>query len=133
MSCSGPTACTSVGTWNGTGRYHALAERWDGTAWSRQRVPNQPDFQDSELAGVSCPDGSTCVAVGFWAKSKYGRGAAILAERWDGQAWTLESPPEPPGNGGLMAIDCASAMACVAVGDAYAPGGTITLVEVYSG
>ncbi len=126
--------CTSVGTWNDTGRYHALAERWDGTSWSRQRVPNWPGFQNSELDDVSCPDSSTCIAVGSWAKNKFGKGGAILAERWDGAAWTLDTPPEPPNaHGALRGIVCASPIACVAVGSSYGEGGSTTLVEVYAG
>jgi hypothetical protein len=134
VACSEPDACTSVGTWNDTGRYHALAERWDGTSWSRQRAPNWPDFQSSELNDVSCPGGSTCIAVGDWAKSKYGRGGGILVERWAGEGWTLESPPAPPdGKGALRGVVCGSPTACVAVGTGSLPGGSGTLVEVYSG
>jgi hypothetical protein len=134
VSCFAPGVCTSVGTWNGAKRYHALAERWDGAAWTRERVPNPQGFQDSELNDVSCSAATECVAVGYWRKSKYGRGGGLLVARWDGTAWSLDSPPEPPNSkGGFNGVTCLSVISCVAVGARATKSGEATLVEVYSG
>jgi hypothetical protein len=135
VSCSTGDRCMSVGTWNATKRYHALAERWDGTGWSRDPVPNPRGFQDSELNDVSCPEASTCLAVGHWTKNKRGWGGGLLAELWNGADWTMLAPAEAHQHGASFSgITCASATVCVAVGSQPANGlGSATLVEVYSG
>src|SRR5207302_1536662 len=55
ITCTSAAACTAVGgTFNAHGE-RTLAERWDGTSWSVQRIPSEPPPQDNELAAVSCP------------------------------------------------------------------------------
>ena len=64
-SCSSPTACTAVGNYQREpGQTLTLAERWNGIAWIPQATPNRGKG-GSYLYGVSCPQTSECIAVGF--------------------------------------------------------------------
>jgi hypothetical protein len=59
VSCSAPTACMAVGGL----RSDVLAERWDGTTWTKQTPPS-PEGSESALYGVTCSRPAKCVAVG---------------------------------------------------------------------
>jgi hypothetical protein len=63
----------------------------------------------SMLNGVSCANDSACTAVGSSPKG-------ILAQQWNGTAWSisLDGPPARPS--GLDGIWCTSGPACMAVG-----------------
>jgi hypothetical protein len=65
--CAATTACSAVGqytTSGGNGR--ALAEHWNGQAWSVQPAPvsSAGAYQVNELTGVSCVAASWCMASG---------------------------------------------------------------------
>jgi hypothetical protein len=135
VSCSGATACTSVGTWNSVHRFRPLAERWNGTSWTRQQLPNPPGhFVESTLRDVACPNGSSCIAVGYWSKNHGDYPASALAYGWDGNAWALQFPQDEPGADvtELTSVDCISPTTCMAVGE-YIAGSGYTLAEVYTG
>ncbi|TMB92272.1 MAG: hypothetical protein E6J45_03130 [Chloroflexi bacterium] len=105
VSCSAASACTAVGGYTNSRSVNAtLAARWDGSSWARQAMPN---IAGGQLAGVSCPTGTFCVAVGQSSPS------APLAERWDGSSWTVTPTP---GSGVLSAVSCPSVSTCIAVG-----------------
>lgn len=120
ISCASVTNCLAVGQYfTGTGNNqvaHALAESWNGSAWTSQTVPSGPDG----LAGVSCTAGgsggpspqastavTTCMVVG----------GGLFAATWNGSAWTTLSVANP-GNPfpGLLAVSCASATSCMTLG-----------------
>jgi len=109
VSCTSATACTAVGnssldSFGSNSR--ALAERWNGTAWSIQPTPNSPT--GGFLSGVSCASPRACVAVG-------GDGVFPLVEAWNGTLWSI--PPTPATGGAqLNSVSCASPSACTAVG-----------------
>src|SRR5205814_9194602 len=58
-SCASATACTAVGgyvTGNGFSTVqYTLAERWNGSTWSFQTMPNPVGAVNSYLNAVSCP------------------------------------------------------------------------------
>ena len=89
----------------------ALAERWDGTTWSLQPVPDPAGATDTILEAVSCPSGTACTAVGV-------SDAHAVAEAWDGAAWALEPVPIPAKAQGteLSGVACTAAATCTAVG-----------------
>ena len=61
---------------------------------------------------------------------------ATLAEFWNGTIWAIEVMPDPTPSIGLSleSVSCASATACIAVGNYAAAGGvTDTLAEVWNG
>ena len=99
----------------------ALAERWNGHAWSRLAVGGERAGGGS-LAGVGCPQAGSrpaCWVVG----QTVGKGSGIipihpLVERWNGSSLTLvDSPSGGPGDyPELMAVACANQTACQTVG-----------------
>lgn len=114
--CSSSEACTAVGhQTNGSGSEAALAEGWTKAAgWSAQTTPS-PAEATSRLSAVSCSSSTACTAVGSYAKTE---GRLILAERWNGTAWSIQSTPTPAGGSEveLAGVSCASTTECVAVG-----------------
>jgi hypothetical protein len=121
VSCTSPTACTAVGggfDFNAH-RAVAVAERWNGASWSAQTIPNPSTATAVLLNGVSCTGPSACTAVGHYAT---GTGAffadQVLAERWNGTTWTVQTTPLPSGTADatLGAVSCSAASACTAVG-----------------
>jgi hypothetical protein len=84
----------------------------------------------SNLASVSCPHGSWCMAVGSWSTSQQGPGRA-LAEAWNGTSWRILATPDPAGSAAssLTSVSCTSAARCMAVGD----HGTGIFAEAWNG
>src|SRR5262249_47097327 len=64
------------------------AARARAATWSIQQVPS-PTALNGFLSAVSCSSATACMAVG----SSY---AGALAERWDGERWTLTNTPRTP-------------------------------------
>jgi len=115
VSCTSPSACTSVGT-NSAGA--VMAERWDGKSWTVQPMPAPAGAPNSFLTGVSCTSATVCVAVGAAVDSSFNNSLGTVAERWNGTTWTLQpSPTSQRKNNFLAAVACTSALACIAVGN----------------
>jgi hypothetical protein len=122
-----------------TGVAQAVAEGWDGTAWTVQQVPANPSATGSYLTGVSCTPAGDCTAAGLYT---YGvppvpgapLGSRTLAEAWNGTSWTLTPTPDVTSSAdALHGVSCAAAQACTAVGRTTDPGGILaTLVEANS-
>jgi hypothetical protein len=120
VSCTSSSACRAVGDYtNGSGVPLAMAEAWNGTAWSVQTIPSPQGVTSSVLSAVSCTSAAACVAVGY-----YDNGSGVdlsLADNWNGKTWTARTPPNPVSTTGtvssfLNAVSCTSATACRAVG-----------------
>jgi hypothetical protein len=60
VSCTGPAACTAIGTGDGASA-PPLAESWNGADWSVQRLPS-PDAYGAYLESVSCASPAACTA-----------------------------------------------------------------------
>ena len=84
----------------------------------------------SNLASVSCPHGSWCMAVGSWSPSQQSP-SRTLAEAWNGTSWQILATPDPAGSAAssLTSVSCTSATRCMAVGD-HASG---TFAEAWNG
>jgi hypothetical protein len=118
VACPAAATCLAVG-----GSYNAsftpvaaIAERWNGSAWTMSPVPLPAGAQNPWLTSVACPAPSSCVGVGFWTTST--GVSRTLGERWNGSAWTMiKQLPSPHESGpSLNGVSCASATACMAVG-----------------
>lgn len=112
VSCGSVRSCIAVGVYDEGARTLALAERWKGSNWTVQRMPQPRDAGNAILLGVSCSSPSACTAVG--------RAGADLAfaERWNGRRWVLQRLPGPgrPESSLLAStISCATATSCAAV------------------
>ena len=89
VSCTSASACTAVGFYAGsTGGFAALADRWNGTAWSVQRIAQPPAGWTPLFSGVSCTAATACTAVGDRYRQDGTR--LTLAERWNGTAWAIQ-------------------------------------------
>ena len=133
VSCSGSTACTSVGEYVSSSAVQGpLGERWGGTSWVAQTPPNPASASSSELVGDACPSATWCGAVGFSVQSGVHR---ALAERWNGSEWSVQTTPEPSGatSSELEAISCSSSASCTAVGHYTTSSLSGTLIEYWNG
>ncbi len=92
VSCDAPTDCLAVGYNNG----EALAEHWNGSAWSI--VSNPPGSQ-----AVSCVSPTFCMAVGDSALGK-----------WNGTSWWAARSSAASGD--FNGVSCTSTSNCMAVG-----------------
>jgi hypothetical protein len=89
VSCTAATSCAAVGNYTpGPGGGQTMADRWNGTTWTRQYSATPPGFPVVYLSSVSCPASGVCIAVGIKGQQHH-----TLAERWDGSAWVLTPTP----------------------------------------
>jgi hypothetical protein len=131
VSCASPSFCEATGF----GPAGELAERWNGHSWSAQPTPTPAGGGSLALAAVSCTAATSCEAVGQYSGNS---GAQLtVAEAWNGTAWKVQSTPNPasaPGDSSeLVAVQCASASFCAAVGQFSAFLPTLPLAEVWNG
>jgi hypothetical protein len=134
VSCTSATACMAVGWADPQGGANPspllVAERWDGTSWTAQKLSIPSGFWGGRLSAISCPAPTSCTAVGYYDDAG---SFATLAERWSGTRWVAQRPPNPGGMGDarLYGVSCVKAGVCTAVGqylDAKA-GVMVTLAE----
>jgi hypothetical protein len=117
VSCTSPSACTSVGTvTTSAGLGAALAEAWNGKSWGVQATPNPAGANGTMLSAVSCTAEGTCAAVGSYQDG--GFGGVTLAEAWNGKSWSVQATPVPAGanDATLSGVGCSSTNMCTAVG-----------------
>lgn len=125
ISCPTQPSCVAAGYYVPIGSEPAgppsftLAESLGAGMWSIQATPNPSGALGAGLNGVSCPAASTCEAVGFTA-DEIGR-YVPMAESWNGSQWSVQTVPSAAvsSSQALNAVSCASAVACVAVGNFY--------------
>ncbi len=72
-----------------------------------------------QFHAVSCTSATFCMAVGEHATSS--GGGATLAERWNGNGWSIVSSPNPAASkfSRLYGVSCTSPSNCIAVGSQY--------------
>lgn len=137
VACANTTACVAVGSvsprhppWIET----TVSEHWDGHAWSIKTNPVPAVGTSAFLIGVSCPNATSCFAVGNYDTDTSETGhSKTLIEHWDGHAWSIMTSPNRTGrsNSTLGGVSCPSPRNCVAVGsDGY---DYATLVERWDG
>ncbi len=135
VSCPNGPVCFAVGSSSANeGQFFerdftALAERRIGWRWSIMPTPTLgpgPSGRPfADLFDVSCPGPRACHAVGDGFDST---GEIVIAERFDGARWKLESVPYPSsGDRLLVGVSCPSRRFCMAVGSDFAGyhGGTV--------
>ena len=125
VSCTSASSCVAVGT--------STAQGWNGTRWRDLSAARPPGAASINLTGVSCATATACLAVGFYINSA--GGLAMLAETWNGTAWTLHPPVRPGGAvGDLTSVSCSAPSACMAVGaSTNTSGATLALAESWNG
>jgi len=112
VSCATATSCVAGGTardmsWPSS---PAIADSWDGTAWSSTTVPQPAGSTYTTLSAVSCLSATSCLAVGDYGSD--------FSATWNGTRWSLGTMPAPAGGVSptLAALSCTSSRFCVAVG-----------------
>jgi hypothetical protein len=117
VSCPSANACTAVGVYFGSAGGKALAEGWNGKAWSIQTVPLPSGGSYGHLFGVSCVSPSPCTTVGSYENSS--RTTVPLVEVSTGTTWSVQPSAVPADATGsfLRAVSCTSTKACTAVGE----------------
>jgi hypothetical protein len=135
VSCTSSTACTAVGQYyNSSNQELALAEAWNGTAWTIQPTPVPAGSRSSDLTGVTCTSSTACTAVGQYYNST--GDLVTLAERWNGTTWATQPTPARVGatSSYLVAVSCTSVTACTASGYYYTSSSpALTLAEAWNG
>lgn len=125
VSCTTATNCVAVGNTDDGDSTTALPLilTLSGTSWSVTKSPTLGSV--GGLQAVSCPDATTCVAVGN--RAPPGSVKTLVETRTSG-SWTVTSSPGSGGPNptygarGLNGVSCASAASCVAVGQLSGPG-----------
>ncbi len=139
LSCSSSTACTAVAAYYpfpSSDSDVLLAVRWNGRGWSREVMADPTGSVTALVGGISCPSGSSCIAVGGFTSGDHPTRYVPLVERWNGTAWSVERVPAPTGvqlSSRLTGVSCTSPTACTAVGESASPDGTTPLVERWNG
>jgi hypothetical protein len=89
--------------------------------WTIQATPPATG-KLADLATVSCPSATACIAAGSQGTTAVPK---PLAERWRPSGWTIQVVPQPAGSASaaLAGVSCASATACTAVGSYQASSG----------
>jgi sugar lactone lactonase YvrE len=123
ISCSSASSCWAYGKTQVTSAEQAEGKvavpylvRWDGTTWQTAAVPKTPGGSEPTLAGISCPSGSACTAVGHYTNG-YSE-TPPLVYTWNGSEWRFQaaSTPTEATTASLEGIACTSANECVMVG-----------------
>ena len=81
---------------------------------------------------MSCTSPDTCFAVGSYETSS--TSSVALVEAWNGNSWTIEQTPTPPGTSSVLsAVSCASSEYCAAAGYYVLDSDTFAFTEVWNG
>jgi hypothetical protein len=106
-------------------------------AWTIQAVPLPAKAIDGGLGPISCVSVGDCTALGNYYQPGR-KGNQPLAEHWNGTKWSIRALPQPPNAYfvELVAVSCASATSCTAVGhySLHKDGrGALPLAEYWNG
>jgi hypothetical protein len=137
VSCPSSTYCVAVGDYRPNDKgtnWTPTAQVWTGgSSWNAQTPPAPTGTNASLLSGVSCASPTSCLAVG----SSDANGVdALLAESWNGTAWSIDPTPTSSGSAGadLVGVSCTSSTSCVAVGSTWnATGPRLPLADAWNG
>ena len=113
VSCTSSTYCIAVGDYRYEESDIPLVETWSSEKWAIGTAPSVWGW----LADISCTTSTACTAVGSE------DAGTVIAERWNGSAWSNEPVPVPKGEHGyesLSGVSCVSASRCTTTGG-YAP------------
>jgi hypothetical protein len=129
VSCTTATWCMAAGySTNASSARFAVAETWNGTAWTVSPITPPTGALSSQLDGIDCVSASWCMAGGDYENASMDY--LSLAMLWNGSTWSVVSSPNP-GNGtsGFFdSVSCAGTQFCVAAGFYY--NGTVFQAEL---
>ncbi len=130
VSCTSASLCVSEGYYTGSLDYdQVLAQKWNGTSWSKTTIQSGGTPSDNYLGGVSCAGTAFCMAVGSYSN---GTSDQALEQRWNGTSWATVSGSMSPSTD-LNDVSCVSASFCMAVGSYYNGTASQSLTEKWNG
>jgi hypothetical protein len=116
VSCVTVFFCLAVGNVSNENNNGPFAEIWNGHHWALTKPMPTPKGSDpKETLSVSCASPIACLAVGFY-YTDFAEKEYALADFWDGGSWVNVSPPQSKNADPLVAVSCASATWCMALG-----------------
>jgi hypothetical protein len=124
VSCVSPEDCEAVGdTVDAAGTDVSLAEHWNGREWILESIPVLLHAVLA-LSAVSCPQATSCAAVGRESIGIY-----------SASAWKVQRAPVLPGSRESMfsassGVSCPSPGVCVAVGVTVSRLGVVTMLVI---
>ncbi|HEY3735569.1 MAG TPA: hypothetical protein VGL63_16795 [Streptosporangiaceae bacterium] len=133
VSCVSATACTAVGSFFKDGVQFMTGETWNGTAWKEASLPITTSFDTDYLSDVSCQSATACTAVGAYHDPTNGYRSLVEVMQLN---WQPQTAPVPTGAiaTGFESVSCATAKACIAVGNYEGSGSTFdTFTESWNG
>jgi len=129
VSCPSATLCVAVGSYkDSTGTAKMFTSTWNGATWSNQTPPYPSESSKAELAAVSCPTTTWCMAVGNYWGGPYQH---PLAEVWNGSSWSVSATPLS--GLALLGVSCTSTTFCMATGYRQSEGVKLTFAEKWTG
>lgn len=134
VAATSRTDVWAVGTYNTSGAYKTLIERWNGKRWAIVPSPNPASgFHTTNVLGaVVALTPKNAWAFGFYEKST--TTFRTLIEHWDGVAWSVvPSPNSGQGENTLLGASARSSTDIWAVGYRNDPGHRRTLTERWNG
>lgn len=78
VACPRANSCFAVGTSSTTSHGKTLVEHWNGARWSIMTSPTPPGSGAAGLWEVTCPNTSSCFAIGSWSKDPFGLGSTLV-------------------------------------------------------
>jgi len=119
VSCTSPDSCEAVGGLTLPGvsaEEQPLVERWDGSTWTVQFVPNPKAENGSELNAVSCTAVDACTAGGTYYYADVA--SSVFAMRWNGTSWRMQAQPNLQGQSvnATDSVSCSGPATCTSVG-----------------
>jgi hypothetical protein len=117
VRCYGASNCWAVGEGSPvTSSSQALAEHYNGAAWSLVAVPDAA--VNEVLYDVACTSAGTCWALGCDSASPSVAtcDGSALVERYSGSSWTVAASPTASSTSGYGDLACATASDCWIIG-----------------
>src|SRR5579884_3751579 len=115
VSCGASGMCMAAGLLGAN--VEVLRPTSKGSSWAKLPVPVPAGSAGSfGLEAVSCTSATACTVLGGYTSNG---SAVMVAERWNGSTWSMQTIPSPSGStaSSLLAISCGSATTCMAVGN----------------
>jgi hypothetical protein len=131
VSCPGPASCTAIGQGGQIPSIGPMGLHWNGSSWSVETIDVPADLPASSFTGLSCPSAAACWAVGGAATPPPSLEVALVGATWNGQRWSVERLPTPPGTvTAVRGVSCITGGNCTTVGstrpdDAKSPNGAL--------
>jgi hypothetical protein len=136
LHCWTASNCIAVGANFPQMATQLVAERWNGTRWTRSAMPKPAGADEVTIGAVACASRTDCVAVGAGYPPPTSKAASpfTLVDYWNGSRWTA-GRAVTVGTGSLFsAVSCPAARSCYAVGNYSAKNGEILpLTEHWNG